>query len=466
MKSLDTYRNIYFLGIGGIGMSALARWFKKKGLYVSGYDRTATTLTNELSNEGMLIHYEDDVANIPAEVISNKEQTLVVFTPAIPRDHNEYNYLVGKGYTVFKRSEVLGLLTQNYKTVAVAGTHGKTTTSSMVAHILKSAEKNMVAFLGGITTNYESNLVMHGEIGADTIVVAEADEFDRSFLKLFPEIAIITSADPDHLDIYGDHNSMIASFRDFVKQIKPGGSLIIQESIADLLAGEIKTIEKYIYSMSRGQFFAGNITAHIGFFEFDLMGLGGTVERIRLGVPGFHNVENAVAASVAAHQCGVSVPQIKRALESFSGVKRRFEFVYRHDKVIFIDDYAHHPTEIDAFLKSVKSMYPRKKLTVVFQPHLFTRTRDFAAGFSKSLSLADELFLMDIYPARELPIAGVDSDMIMKAVTSPVKIRCGKHDLMDKLEQHEVEVLATIGAGDIDTFVQPIKNLLKKRYEG
>jgi UDP-N-acetylmuramate--alanine ligase len=466
MRSLDTYRNIYFLGIGGIGMSALARWFKKKGLNVSGYDRTATTLTHELSEEGMLIHYEDDVANIPADVLSQKEQTLVVFTPAIPRDHTEYNYLVGKGYTVIKRSEVLGLLTQNYRTVAVAGTHGKTTTSSMVAHILKSAGKSMVAFLGGISTNYESNLVMHGEIGADTIVVAEADEFDRSFLKLFPEIAIVTSADPDHLDIYGDHSSMITSFRDFVKQIKSGGSLIIQESIADLLSEDSKAIKKHIYSMSRGQFFAGNITAHSGFFEFDLMGFGRTVERIRLGVPGFHNVENAVAASVAAQQCGVSVPQIKKALESFSGVKRRFEFVYRHARVIFIDDYAHHPTEIDAFLKSVKSMYPRKKLTVIFQPHLFTRTRDFAAGFSKSLSLADELFLMDIYPARELPIAGVDSDMIMKDVTCPVKIRCGKHNLMEKLDQHDVEVLTTIGAGDIDTFVQPIKNLLQKRYEG
>jgi UDP-N-acetylmuramate--alanine ligase len=465
MKSLDTYRNIYFLGIGGIGMSALARWFKKKGLNVSGYDRTETILTKELTAEGMEIHYEDDVANLPAEVLKNKDHTLVVFTPAIPRDHKEYNHLLQEGYAVIKRSEVLGLLTKNYKTIAVAGTHGKTTTSSMVAHILKSAGKNMVAFLGGITTNYESNLVMHGEIGTDTIVVAEADEFDRSFLRLFPEIAIITSADPDHLDIYGDHDSMITSFRDFVKQIKPGGALIIHESIAEKLASDATSITQYLYSMSRGQFFAGNIKAHSGFFEFDLMGFGGTVERIRLGVPGFHNVENAVAASIAAQHCGVTISQIKIALESFSGVKRRFEFVYRNDNVIFIDDYAHHPTEIDAFLKSVKSMYPRKKLTVVFQPHLYTRTRDFASGFSKSLSLADELFLMDIYPARELPITGVNSDMIMAAVTSPVKVRCGKEDLMEKLHEHEVEIITTVGAGDIDTFVQPIKNLLIKRYE-
>jgi len=465
MNGLDKYQNIFFLGIGGIGMSALARWFIKKGLRVSGYDRTSTILTQQLEAEGMLVHYSDVIDNIPAEVLREKDNTLVVFTPAIPKDHKEYNYLKQEGYTILKRSEILGLITKNYKTIAVAGTHGKTTTSSMVAHILKSANKNMVAFLGGITTNYESNLVMNGEIGEDTIVVAEADEFDRSFLRLFPEIAIVTSADPDHLDIYGDHENMITSFKDFVKQISAKGTLIIHESIAEKLAGEITSLTKYTYSMSRGQFFAGNITAHSGFFEFDLMGFGPKVERIRLGVPGFHNVENAVAASIAAQACGLRVSEIKAALESFRGVKRRFEFVYRNDKVIFIDDYAHHPTEIDAFLRSVKSMYPRKKLTVVFQPHLYSRTRDFAEGFSKSLSLADELFLMDIYPARELPIAGVDSDMLLAGITAPVKVRCGKADLMENLEQCDVEIIATVGAGDIDTFVQPIKTMLEKRYE-
>jgi UDP-N-acetylmuramate--alanine ligase len=465
MSRLDAYTTIYFLGIGGIGMSALARWFMKKGLFVAGYDRTSTTLTQELELEGMKIHYEDSVDRIPKEVISNKERTLVIYTPAIPKDHKEHNYLKESGYTILKRSEVLGLLTQNYRTIAVAGTHGKTTTSSMVAHILRSAGLDMVAFLGGITTNYESNLVMQGEISEKTWVVAEADEFDRSFLRLFPEIAIVTSADPDHLDIYGDHASMISSFKEFIGQIRKGGALIIHESILEKLAADKISVTKYIYSMSRGQFFAGNIKAHSGFFEFDLTGLGDTVERIRLGVPGFHNVENAVAASVAAHLAGVSMIQIKEALASFRGVKRRFEFVYRNDKVVFIDDYAHHPAEIEAFLKSVKSMFPRKKLTVIFQPHLYTRTRDFAEGFSKSLSLADELFLMDIYPARELPIPGVDADLIMKNVTSPVRIRCGKSDLMEKLLHHEVEIVATVGAGDIDTFVQPIKNLLKERYE-
>src|SRR5688500_7740693 len=292
----------------------------------------------------------------------------------------------------------------------------------MVAHLLKTARRNMVAFLGGITTNYESNLVMHGSASADTIAVAEADEFDRSFLRLFPQIAVVTSADADHLDIYGDHESLIASFRDFIKQINPGGHLIIHESVAELLADDINHVTKNIYSMSRGQFFAGNITAKSGFFEFDLHGFG-KVEHVRLGVPGFHNIENAVAASVAASHCGVNVPTIKKALESFSGVKRRFEFVVKSNRVIYVDDYAHHPAEIEAFLKSMKSMYQNRKLTVIFQPHLFSRTRDFAEGFSKSLSLADELILLDIYPARELPIPGVDSDIIFKDVTSPKKTR-------------------------------------------
>jgi UDP-N-acetylmuramate--alanine ligase len=461
---LEQYHNIYFLGIGGIGMSALARWFMKKGLKVSGYDKTATTLTAELQKEGMNIHYEDGVAFIPKEVIEQKDKTLVIFTPAIPKDHQEHNYLKEKGYTIQKRSEVLGLISKDYVTIGVAGTHGKTTTSSMVAHILKTAGKSMVGFLGGITTNYSSNLVMQGEVTKDTIAVVEADEFDRSFLRLFPKIAIVTSADADHLDIYGDHESVIQSFKEYIKQITPGGFLIIHESIAEKLADDVKHVTKNIYSMSRGQFFAGNIIAKSGFFEFDLHGFG-KVEHIKLGVPGFHNIENAIAASIAAMHCGVTMADIKKALESFSGVKRRFEFALKGKQVTYVDDYAHHPTEIEAFLRSMKSMYPQRKLTVVFQPHLYTRTRDFAEGFSKSLSIADEVLLMDIYPARELPIAGVDSDMLMKNITSKSKVRCNKNDLMQKLENIEIDVLATVGAGDIDTFVEPIKKMLTKKYE-
>lgn len=462
--TLNQYDNIYFLGIGGIGMSALARWFMKKGLRVAGYDRTATALTAELEKEGMAVHYEDRVDQIPRNVMDEPSKTLVIFTPAIPKDHVEHAYLKEKGYTIIKRSEALGLLTKGHRTVAIAGTHGKTTTSSMTAHILYVAGKNMVGFLGGITANYGTNLVMQGDVTNDTLVVVEADEFDRSFLRLFPTIAVVTSADADHLDIYGDHESVVKSFRDFIGQIQEGGTLIVHESVAEKLADNVEHVTKKIYSMSRGQFFAGNIKAVGGFFEFDLHGFG-KVEHVKLGVPGFHNIENAIAASIGASLCGVELPVIVKALESFRGVKRRFEYIIKSDKVVYIDDYAHHPAELEAFLRSVKSLYPNKKLTVIFQPHLFTRTRDFAEGFSKSLSLADELFLMDIYPARELPIPGVSSDMLLDDITSAVKIRCNKSDLMEKLEGSSLEVVATVGAGDIDTFVEPIRNLLKRKYE-
>ena len=457
---LDQYHSVYFLGIGGIGMSAIARWFKHKGLHVAGYDRTPTPLTHELMEEGMEIHFEDRVEFIPGYI--SKEKTLVVYTPAIPKDHKEHLYLKDQGFTILKRSEVLGLLTKNYQTIAVAGTHGKTTTSSLVAHILKSAGTNMVGFLGGITSNYDSNLVMHGEVNKDTVVVVEADEFDRSFLRLFPQTAVVTSADADHLDIYGDHNSMLVSFREFISQIQSKGNLIIHESIAHLADG-VSGIAKETYGMSRGQFFASHITAKGGFFEFDLQGPGLKIEKIQLGVPGFHNMENAIAAARVALKLGISEKIIREALASFKGVKRRFEFIIKKENLVYIDDYAHHPTEIEAFLRSLKEMYKGKKLTVVFQPHLFTRTRDFAEGFSKSLSLADEVLLMDIYPAREEPIPGVTSDMLFKDITSPVKIRCSKKDVIQKLEDLNIEVLATVGAGDIDTFVKPIKELLSKK---
>lgn len=459
---LEQFDSIYFLGIGGIGMSALARWFKHKGWRVAGYDRTPTPLTHELIEEGMEIHFDDKVEFIPGYI--SKEKTLVVFTPAIPKNHVEHNYLKGLGFTILKRSEVLGLLTKNYKTIAVAGTHGKTTTSSLIAHIFKTAGKDMVAFLGGITANYESNLVMNGEVNKETLVVAEADEFDRSFLRLFPHTAVVTSADADHLDIYGDHLQMLSSYKEFMNQVVRKGNLILHESIA-LLANEIQHVTKETYGMSRGQFFAGNIIplGRDGFFEFDLLGADKKFEKIKLGVPGFHNMENAIAAILVARKFGVDERTIREALASFRGVKRRFEFIIRTNNLIYIDDYAHHPTEIEAFLKSLKEMYKGKKITVIFQPHLFTRTRDFAEGFSKSLSLADELLLMDIYPAREEPIPGVTSDMLFKDITSPVKIRCSKKDVLQKLEDLNIEVLATVGAGDIDTFVKPIKDMLSKK---
>ncbi len=457
---LSNYDTIYFLGIGGIGMSALARWFNRQGMFVAGYDRTATVLTQTLEKEGIDIHFEDDIALIPEKVTGSK--TLIVYTPAIPKDHKEFNYLKDKGYPILKRSEVLGLITKQHKTVAVAGTHGKTTTSSLLTHILKVAGVNMVAFLGGVTTNYASNLVFEGETNEHTVVVAEADEFDRSFLKLFPDIAIITSVDPDHLDIYGNHQEVIKSFTDFANQINQGGLLVKHESIR-ALESEIDGVSVNTYGMSRGQFFASQITTEGGFFEFNLVGYASEIEKIKLGVPGFHNMENAIAATIVAKHLGVDNESIKKALGSFSGVKRRFEFIIKQDDLVYIDDYAHHPTEITAFLSSLRAMYPGKKVTVVFQPHLYTRTRDFAEGFSKSLSIADEVLLMDLYPAREQPIPGVSSDMLFDGITSSVKVRCTKKDVIQKLEDMDVEVLATVGAGDIDTCVDPIKQMLLSR---
>ena len=458
---LNKYDTVYFLGIGGIGMSALARWFNWQGKFVAGYDRTATALTNELEKEGIKIHFDDDIQLIPDQV--KVDNALVIFTPAIPKDHKELNFLRNNNYSVLKRSEVLGLITKQHKTIAVAGTHGKTTTSALITHILKVAGVNMVAFLGGVTTNYATNLVMEGEANDNTIVVAEADEFDRSFLKLYPDVAVITSVDPDHLDIYGNHQEVIKSFTDFANQINKGGLLVKHESIR-AIDDEIDGIEVNTYGMSRGQFFASRITTEGGFFEFNLVGYASEIEKIKLGVPGFHNMENAIAAAIVAKHLGVKDDFIKKALGSFAGVKRRFEFIIRSEKLVFIDDYAHHPTEITAFLSSLRVMYPNKKITAVFQPHLYSRTRDFADGFSSSLSLADEVLLMDIYPARELPIPGVSSDMLFEKIKSNVKIRCTKNDVLQKLEDMDMEVIATIGAGDIDTCVLPIKNMLNQKY--
>ena len=442
-------------------MSALARWFNQQGKFIAGYDRTPTTLTKELEKEGIQIHFDDDVNLIPSQV--KVDTTLVVYTPAIPKDHKEFNFLKERQFSILKRSEVLGLITKSHKTIAVAGTHGKTTTSSLITHILKVAGVNMVAFLGGVTTNYATNLVMEGEASDQTIVVAEADEFDRSFLKLYPDIAVITSVDPDHLDIYGNHQEVIKSFTDFANQVNKGGLLVKHESIR-AIDNEIDGIEVNTYGMSRGQFFASRITTEGGFFEFNLVGFASEIEKIKLGVPGFHNMENAIAAAIVAKHLGVKNESIKEALGTFAGVKRRFEFIIKNEQIVFIDDYAHHPTEITAFLSSLRAMYPGKKITAVFQPHLYSRTRDFADGFSKGLSIADELLLMDIYPARELPIPGVTSDMLFDDITCNVKIRCTKKDVVQKLEDMDVEVIATIGAGDIDTCVEPIKEMLNLKY--
>jgi UDP-N-acetylmuramate--alanine ligase len=460
--NLNKIHIVYFIGIGGIGMSALARWFAWQGKKVAGYDRTQTPLTDSLIREGIAIHFTDSPELLP-QLVADPEITLVVRTPAVPADHKEFNWFIEKGYTIHKRAEVLGEIANAHFNIAVAGTHGKTTTSAMIAHIIKESEKSLTAFLGGITSNYNSNLIVQKADQDDMIVVAEADEFDRSFLRLNPDIAVVTSADADHLDIYGDQQNLTNSFKDFIAKIKPGGKLIIHDAVSHLAHG-INNINVLTYGINRGQFFACNSLAKGGFFYFDLHVKHKIVDRIKAGVPGFHNVENAVAAILVALEMGISEKVIKAAIESFSGVKRRFEFIVKREELIFVDDYAHHPVEITAFLTSLRALFPERKLTVIFQPHLYTRTRDFASEFSRSLSIADEVILLDIYPARELPIPGVSSSMLLDDITSDYKILCDRNNLLNVLEKSDLQVLATVGAGDIDALVEPIKNLLNHKY--
>jgi len=470
--TISDYKNIYFLGIGGIGMSAIARWFAAQGYHVGGYDKTETLLTQQLEAEGMDIHYDNKVGRIPT-AFYRKPETLVVFTPAVPKDNVELQYFETERYILMKRSQVLGLLTEDLITVAVAGTHGKTTTSSMLAHILKHAGANVSAFLGGITTNYNTNLL----IGKPTsnidkmpnvppfgkhICVVEADEFDRSFLTLYPDIAVVTSMDADHLDIYGEHNELIKSFNQFISQIKIKGHLIVRKGLEYQIRKD-KITYVHEYASDGSDFSAANIRTENAIFTFDYRGKTQEIANIKLQIPGFHNVENATAAINACILLEVPVELIKEGLETFKGVKRRFEYIIKTEDLIFIDDYAHHPTEIEAFLKSVKALYPDKKITCIFQPHLYSRTRDFAEDFSKSLSMADELLLLDIYPARELPIPGVDSAMLLKDITAPKKHLVSKTNLMDKIKELQPEIIVTVGAGDIDTFVEPIKRYFNRK---
>lgn len=453
---------VYFVGIGGIGMSAIARWFHQHGVLVYGYDRVETPLTIALAQEGIDIHYEDNVTLIPEQLKRDQSANLVVYTPAIPNDHTELNYLKSSGIQMMKRSEVLGLITKNSFTVAVAGTHGKTTTSSMVAHLLKNSGMDIAAFLGGLSTNYNSNFIINEKLTNDTVTVVEADEFDRSFLTLYPDMAIITSMDADHLDIYGDKDAQKGSFGDFICQIKEGGHLFINDNIEykGLAADAVCTHTSY--GINRGQFFAVNLHISGDTFVFDFLGKGQLFKGLSLGVPGYHNVENMVAAIAVAVALGLDEEAIRAGVATYSGVKRRFEYVLKKERVIYIDDYAHHPTEITAFLTSVKDMYADKKVTAIFQPHLYSRTRDFSAEFSKSLSLADEVLLLDIYPARELPIEGVTSEMLFENISTKKQL-CKKEEVIDALKDKDIEVLITLGAGDIDQLVLPIKEYLIER---
>ena len=460
---MQQFPYVFFLGIGGIGMSALARWFQANGHQVSGYDKTETPLTQALAAEGITVHYADAVENIPPVIRENKANTLVVLTPAIPATSQEWAWLRTQGYDIRKRSQVLGVLTQGRPTIAVAGTHGKTTTSSMVAHLLHHAGHDVGAFLGGIAVNLNSNLLLPKSPAAP--VVVEADEYDRSFLTLYPDVAIVTSTDADHLDIYGEQSALIDSFCQFVSQLKTGGTLLLNHTADARVAAAVPPGTRVLrYGLTAAQgpdLFAENISAEGHLFSFDLHSSVEVIPGLKLAVPGFHNVENMLAAAAAAQLFGLTAAQLTAAVAAYRGVKRRFEFVVTGPEKVYVDDYAHHPREIEAFLRSLRALYPNKKIRAIFQPHLFTRTRDFAEGFSRSLSLADEVVLLDIYPARELPLPGITSEMLLSAIDAPAKSLQTKAQILENARINPTfDVLATIGAGDIDTLVPELHKII------
>jgi len=440
--------HIYFIGIGGIGMSAIARYYNAKGYKVSGYDKTPSPLTHELESEGIEVHYEDNIDFIPKDVA----ETLVVYTPAIPADMGELVYVKENGYRVVKRSKMLGEISEGQRCMAVAGTHGKTTTSTMTSHLFRDSGEGCSAFLGGISKNYGTNLL----ISPNDVIVAEADEFDRSFLQLFPEIAVITSMDADHLDIYGDAEHVQEAFKAFASQVS--GTVIIRHGLDITPKDTSARILTYSFGNPEADFHAEPLEDG----HFNLHYPGGVIEDCVVGIPGWVNVENATAASAIALTYGIAPEKIRKALAGFSGVKRRFDIQVKKPGCVYIDDYAHHPQEITAALSSIRKSYPESRLTAVFQPHLYTRTRDFAPEFAKALSLADKVILLDIYPARELPIPGVTSEIIFKDITAG-KVLLKRSELMDYLKDEPVEVLATLGAGDIDRFVGEIARMLENR---
>ncbi len=448
---------VYFLGIGGIGMSALARYFNSRGTKVSGYDKTATTLTRQLESEGMHIHYEDNVALV------DKNALLVLYTPAIPADHTELNFYRNNGYRLMKRSEALGLITSNHLNICVAGTHGKTTTSAMLAHILRDSGVGCNAFLGGIASNYNSNFWSSEQ----NIFVAEADEYDRSFLQLNPNVAIITSMDADHLDIYGTEENMQEAFIAFTGKIKDGGKLFLKKGLAR--SAEMQVAQKNTYSAtdSNADIYATNVRIENGSYFFDIVLPGKELKAVELKMGGLHNIENVLAAIAVALHLDVEEDKIRKAVASFKGVKRRFEYIERSagEGPVFIDDYAHHPEELRALISSAKELYPGKKCTVVFQPHLFSRTQDHASGFAEVLSLADEVLLLPIYPARELPIAGVTSQLILDKMTNAQKSIKSKEELLQWMQTNPVELFITSGAGDIDTLIEPLKQILSSHLK-
>lgn len=456
---IDKMSEVYFIGIGGIGMSAIARFFHSRGVRVSGYDKTPTPLTRELETSGIKVHYEENVELIPKKV------DIVVYTPAIPAEHKELVYYRENGYKVVKRSDVLQIITERSFNICIGGTHGKTTITTMVAHLLRDSGFGCNAFLGGIAVNYGTNFWSSEK----NVCVIEADEYDRSFLKLSPDVAIITAMDADHLDIYGTAEAVEQAFIDFSKKVKPGGLLIRQFGLKR--GKELKAAQQLTYSLQNesADIYAANIRMKDGSYEFDVMMKDNMLDNVVLNMGGMHNVENAVAAIGVASSLGIENGKIKKAVENFKGVKRRFEYITRNNRIVFVDDYAHHPEELRALINGAKTLFKGKKCTVIFQPHLYSRTRDLADGFAEVLSLADETILLPIYPARELPISGVSSDMILNKMTNDHKKVMTKEELMDWVRKDFArtvnkdfgEVIITAGAGDIDMLVEPIRNELK-----
>jgi UDP-N-acetylmuramate--alanine ligase len=449
----------YFLGIGGIGMSALARYFLMQGSPVAGYDLSPSEITEDLSKQGISIHFTPDVNQIPKNFL-DKKSTIVIRTPAVPDDHDELTFFIKQGFSVKKRAEVLGLLFNEQKGIAIAGTHGKTSVTSMSAYIMHRSALGCNAFLGGIMKNVNSNLILdkHSEW-----VVAEADEFDRSFLQLIPNIALVTWIDADHLDVYGTTEAIRESFIQFLLRVKPGGSIILKEGIQVGIDFKDKTCFTYSLDSKMSDFYALNIRSKNFKYTFDIITPGEVIRDVTLQYPGMTNIENAVAAAAVTYTAGVNAHTIGAALTDFTGVKRRFDIQFENKEQIYIDDYAHHPRELDAIIGSVRRLYPGRKLTGIFQPHLYSRTRDFADEFAESLSALDELILLDIYPAREKPIEGVSSQIIFDKVTLNEKTRCSKTELLEILKRKKIEVLLTTGAGDIDKYVPEIKDLFLKR---
>ena len=449
------YTNYYFIGIGGIGMSAIARYFKNRGFAVSGYDRTPSALTHQLEEEGIAVHYEDDINAIPRDV----EQTFVIYTPAIPDDLGELQYVRSHGYANCKRSKALGEIARGQECLAVSGTHGKTTTSTLLAHILTQSGEGCNAFLGGISKNYDTNLLL----SKNPVLVAEADEFDRSFLQLYPHIAVVTATDADHLDIYNDHAHVVEAFGLFTQQVDADGTVVVKQGVDVPLENTAARVLRYAYD-TPCDFYASDITPLAdGRFDFTLNFPKGRIEHCSVGIPGWVNVENAIAASAVALLHGTAPKDIRAALASFQGVKRRFDIHINSPKIAYIDDYAHHPNEIKAAISSIRNIFPGRKLTGIFQPHLYTRTRDFAEDFAEALSGLDALILLPIYPAREEPIPGITSDIIFDRVTIADKVLIPKEQLMDHLAGIPLDCLVTFGAGDVDRFIEPIENWLKTR---